>query len=199
MSSDEERAWILRRIASGGYSPYEDSDGSTANTLLEIAEDIAPVMGTTVPKTGTRRRSVLRRWYHKLALRVKLRWFGLVPCVAVMWAGVEVRALTAQPHDSLHALPAARAALGEWQPQWKVWCLTRHADFGSLFVIVAVTPPDTATQCARPEGGSYPLVVDLPECPRGELVPTTAPFMITRCGNDGWQRFPSKRSAPRTI
>jgi hypothetical protein len=195
MSTDEERAAILRQIASGGYSPLLDQDGSTANTLYGWAEELAP-MSAQPPK---RRRSAVRRWYHKLALRVKLRWFGLVPCVAVMWAGVEVRALTAQPHDSLHALPAARAALGEWQPQWKVWCLTRHADFGSLFVIVAVTPPDTATQCARPEGGSYPLVVDLPECPRGELVPTTAPFMITRCGNDGWQRFPSKRSAPRTI
>jgi hypothetical protein len=204
MSTDEERAWMLRRIASGGYSPYEDSDGSTANTLLEMAEEIAPITRTTVPKMGThRKRGFLyrsaRRVYLRWKLRAKLRWLGLVPCVAVMWAGVEVRALTAQPHDSLHALPAARAALGEWQPQWKVWCLTRHADFGSLFVIVAVTPPDTATQCTRPEGGSYPLVVDLPECPRGELVPTAAPFMITRCDNTGWQRFPSKRPAPRTI
>jgi hypothetical protein len=199
MSTDEERAWLLRRIAAGGYNIYDDQDGSTANTLYEMAEELAPVpkMGTNVPKTGSRR--FVRRWYHKLALRVKLRWLGLVPGAAVLWAGVEVRTLSAQPHDSLYALPSVRAVIGEWQPQWKVWCLTRHADFGSLFVIVAVTPPDTATQCTRPEGGSYPLVVDLPECPRGELTPTAAPFMITRCNGDGWQRFPSKRSAPRTI
>jgi hypothetical protein len=207
MSTDEERAWLLRRIAAGGYNIYDDQDGSTANTLYEMAEELAPVpkMGTSVPQSGNthRKRGFLyrsaRRVYLRLKLRAKLRWLGLVPCVAVMWAGVEVRALTAQPHDSLHALPAARAALGEWQPQWKVWCLTRHADFGSLFVIVSVAPPDTATQCTRPEGGSYPLVVDLPECPRGELTPTAAPFMITRCDNTGWQRFPSKRPAPRTI
>jgi hypothetical protein len=207
MSTDEERAWLLRRIAAGGYNIYDDQDGSTANTLYEMAEELAPVpkMGTRVPQFGNthRKRGFLyrsaRRVYLRLKLRAKLRWFGLVPCVAVMWAGVEVRALTAQPHDSLHALPAARAALGEWQPQWKVWCLTRHADFGSLFVIVSVAPPDTATQCTRPEGGSYPLVVDLPECPKGELVPTAAPFMITRCDNTGWQRFPSKRPAARTI
>jgi hypothetical protein len=207
MSTDEERAWLLRRIAAGGYNIYDDQDGSTANTLYEMAEELAPVpkMGTSVPQSGNthRKRGFLyrsaRRVYLRLKLRAKLRWLGLVPCVAVMWAGVEVRALTAQPHDSLYALPSVRAAIGEWLPQWRVWCLTRYSDFGSLFVIVAVSHPDTATQCARPEGGSYPLVVDLPECPKGELVPTAAPFMITRCNSDGWQRFPTKRPAPRTI
>jgi hypothetical protein len=208
MSVEEERAALLRAIASGGFSPYLDSDGSTANTLYGWAEELAPTcsqngnartqFGNTHRKRGFLYRSA-RRVYLRLKLRAKLRWLGLVPMLSVCWATVEVRALTAQPHDSLHALPAARAALGEWQPQWRVWCLTRHADFGSLFVIVAVSHPDTATQCTRPEGGSYPLVVDLPECPRGELVPTAAPFMITRCDNTGWQRFPSKRPAPRTI
>jgi hypothetical protein len=196
MSVEEERAALLRAIASGGFSPYLDSDGSTANTLYGWAEELVPKAGTVVPK---KRAPWYRRWFLKLRFRRNARRLGVIPGIAILWATVEVRALTAQPHDSLHALPAARAALGEWQPQWKVWCLTRHADFGSLFVIVSVAPPDTATQCTRPEGGSYPLVVDLPECPRGELVPTAAPFMITRCNNDGWQRFPSKRPAPRTI
>jgi hypothetical protein len=71
MSSDEERAWMLRRIASGGYSPWDDQDGSTANTLLEIAEEIAPITGTTVPKMGTHRK---RGFLYRYARRVYLRW-----------------------------------------------------------------------------------------------------------------------------
>jgi hypothetical protein len=201
VSADEERALLLRRIVEDGYWPLTDQDGSTANTLLEMAEELAPMMGTTVPKTGTRRRWV-RRWYHKLALRAKLRWFGLVPVIAILWATLEVRALVAQAPptaDSLYALPWVREAIGDWRPEWRVWCVTRWSDFGTLFLIVSVAQPDTVKQCEKPEGGSYPLLVTLPECPKGELVPVAAPFLLARCNGDGWIRFPTKRAVtPRT-
>jgi hypothetical protein len=203
MSTDEERAKILRAIASGGFSPYDDSDGSTANVLYGWADEIEQVarvrqaLCLAARPAVHRKRGFLYRFYLRLRLRAKLRWLGLVP---VLILGTIVPNLgTAQAPDSLYALPSARAALGEWKPQWTVWCLTRHADFGTLFLIVAVAPPDTAKQCARPDSGSYPLVVDLPECPRGELQPTAAPFMLVRCDGSGWMRFPSKRPSPRTI
>jgi hypothetical protein len=74
MSDAEERAALLRAIASGGFDPWRDSDGSTANTLLEMAEELAPVLGATVPKAGTGR----RRFYLRLRVRAKVwllnRW-----------------------------------------------------------------------------------------------------------------------------
>jgi hypothetical protein len=75
MSTDEERAWLLRKIAAGGYNIYEDQDGSTANTLYEMAEELAPVLktGTPVPKTGT-----VRRWWLRLRFRAKARWLGVI-------------------------------------------------------------------------------------------------------------------------
>jgi hypothetical protein len=139
---------------------------------------------------------MIRRWWLRLKLRAKLRWLGLVPVLAVCWATVEVRALVAQqpPHDSLYALPWAREAIGEWNGQQRIWCLTRWSDFGSLFLIVSIARPDPATQC-----GTYPPLVDLPECPKGDLVPVAAPFMLARCDGTGWMRFPAKPKQARTI
>ena len=51
MSTEEERAHLLRTIAVGGFSPYaEDCDGSTANTLLQWAEELAPMFAPPPPK-----------------------------------------------------------------------------------------------------------------------------------------------------
>jgi hypothetical protein len=87
MSVEEERAALLRAIASGGFSPYLDSDGSTANTLYGWAEELAPTcsqngnartqFGNTHRKRGFLYRSA-RRVYLRWKLRAKLRWLGLV-------------------------------------------------------------------------------------------------------------------------
>jgi hypothetical protein len=206
VSREEERAKILRAIARGGFSPYaEDSDGNTAEHLENWARELdAPSDHQTWMASAARgfaaigraMRSRRRRWYHRMALRVKLRWLGLVPVVAMGWCSLEVRALVAQqpPHDSLYAMPWVREQIGEWSGQGRVWCITRWSDFGSLFLVVSIARPDTTTHC-----GALPLLVDLPECPRGDLTPVAAPFMIARCGNDGWQRFPARQKMPRTI
>jgi hypothetical protein len=78
MSTDEERAWLLRRIAAGGYNIYDDQDGSTANTLREMAQELAPMRPPPVHrKRGFLYRSA-RRVYLRAKLRAKLRWLGLV-------------------------------------------------------------------------------------------------------------------------
>jgi hypothetical protein len=78
MSVEEERAALLRVIASAGYSPWDDQDGSTANTLYEMAEELAPIAPPiTYKKRGPLYRSA-RRVYLRLKLRAKLRWLGLV-------------------------------------------------------------------------------------------------------------------------
>jgi hypothetical protein len=196
MSTDEERAHLLRCIARGGYSPYEDNDGSTANTLYGWAEELAPMR----PAPPAKRAPWYRRQWLRFKLRRKMRRLGMLAVLAMGTLVPKMVAAQQAPSDSLYALPSVRAAIGEWSPGWRVWCLTRHADFGTLFVLVSVATPDSAKQCARPEGGSFPLVVDLPECPRGELVPTAAPFMLARCDDSGWVRFPPRTTAaPRTI
>lgn len=94
--------------------------------------------------------------------------------------------------DSMYALPWVRDSLGPWRSDSaRVWCVTRHADFGSLFVIASVVRADTDSACARPDGGFYPLLVDLPECP-SSLVPKSSPFILVRCEPGSWYRFPAR-------
>jgi hypothetical protein len=201
VSTDEEKAALLRVIASVGYSPWDDQDGSTANTLYEMAEVLAPM---APPPPVHKKRGFLyryaRRVYLRYKLRRKMRRLGMIPVVLV--AGTLVPKMgTAQARpDSLYTMPWVKDVIGDWRPQWGAWCLTRHADFGSLLVLVSVQLPDSATQCARPEGGSYPILINLPECPRNALVPTSAPFMLARCDDTGWVRFPARKAAtPSTI
>jgi hypothetical protein len=87
MSTDEERAHLLRQIASGGYSPLLDQDGSTANTLYGWADELEQVArikeALWANRDAHRKRGFLyrsaRRVYLRLRVRAKLRWLGLVP------------------------------------------------------------------------------------------------------------------------
>jgi hypothetical protein len=91
VSTDEERAALLRAIAGGGYSPFEDQDGSTANTLYGWADELEQVARIKEALWANRdahrkRRSLyssLRRVYVRLRLRAKLRWLGLVPVLVL--------------------------------------------------------------------------------------------------------------------
>jgi hypothetical protein len=205
VSREEERAALLRAIARGGYSPEFDNDGSTAEHLENWASELeAPPDHRRWLASATRgfaaigraMRSRRRRWYHKLALRLKLRWLGLIPVLAVLWATVEVRALSAQ-QDSLYQLPTVRAALGGWSPT-RIYCVTRAADYGTLLVLVSVSPADS-TRCARPDGTHAPLFVDATECPSETFDVGAYPFIIVRCGADDYRRFPAKAKQARTI
>jgi len=108
-------------------------------------------------------------------------------------------AMAAQaPADSMYALPWVREALGPWRgDSVRVWCVTRHADFGSLFVIASVARPDSAAACQDPAGGYYPIIIDLPECPQGDVVPVHAAFALVRCSEHEWRRFPLPRAGGR--
>jgi hypothetical protein len=196
MSTEEERALVLRRIAASGYSIWDDQDGSTANTLLEIAESIAPIS----PPPAHRKRGFLytslRRVYLRLKLRAKLRWLGLVPILAVLWAVVEVRALGAQQGDSLYQLPMTREALGAWAPT-RIWCVDRAADFGTLLVIVSVVPADSA-RCVRSDGTHAPLFIDATACPPPDFDPGSYPFVIFRCGTEDYRRYKRTFGVKRT-
>jgi hypothetical protein len=90
MSTDEERAHLLRQIASGGYSPLLDQDGSTANTLYGWADELEQVarikeaLWNERPREDVyRRRGFLYRFLRRVKarrnLRKKLRQHGLVP------------------------------------------------------------------------------------------------------------------------
>jgi hypothetical protein len=90
VSTDEERAALLRAIASGGFSPYDDSDGSTANTLYGWADELEQVarikeaLWNERPREDVHRRRgflyrFLRRVKARRNLRKKLRQHGLVP------------------------------------------------------------------------------------------------------------------------
>ena len=135
-----------------------------------------------------------RRWYLRGRLRAKLRMLGLIPVAAVMWCGVEVQKLGAQS-DSLYQLPTTRAVLGPWAPT-RIFCITRAADYGSLLVIVSVTPADS-TRCARPDGTRTPLFIDADACPPETFDPGPYPFVIVRCAEDDYRRFPFKRTDRR--
>jgi hypothetical protein len=191
MSTEEEQAALLRVIAANGYSPWEDQDGSTAAALEEIAVGLQ--MSAPPPKG----RHPIRRWWLRLRLRLKLRWLGLVPVIALCWATVEVRALVAQtPPDSLYQLPTVRAALGTWAPT-RIWCVTRAADYGTLLVLVSVTPADS-TRCQRSDGTRAPLFIDAEECPPATFDPGQFPFVIVRCAADDYRKFQRRQPERRT-
>jgi hypothetical protein len=206
VSREEERAKILRAIARGGFSPEFDNDGNTAEHLENWARELdAPSDHQTWMASAARgfaaigraMRSRRRRWYHRMALRVKLRWLGLVPVVAMGWCSLEVRALVAQtPPDSLYQLPTVRAALGTWAPT-RIWCVTRAADYGTLLVLVSVTPADS-TRCQRSDGTRAPLFIDAEECPPATFDPGQFPFVIVRCAADDYRKFQRRQPERRT-
>jgi hypothetical protein len=78
MTTDEERAWLLRKIACGGYSPYDDQDGSTANTLLELAQELAPMRPPPVHRKRGFLYRAARRVYLRWKLRAKMRRLGMI-------------------------------------------------------------------------------------------------------------------------
>jgi hypothetical protein len=208
MSTEEERAALLRVIAANGYSVWEDQDGSTAARLEEIADALAPMS----PPPPHRKHGFLytftrhvKRVYLRLKLRAKLRWLGLVPVVAVLWATVEVRALAAQaPGDSLIMTKLVRDAIGEWQDgTYKAYCLTWVAEKPErpriLFLLDAV-PADTSQTplCGSPEG-AYPVFLDAPTCPPEERVAVTdRSFVLIRCGADSFARYRRAFGTKRT-
>jgi hypothetical protein len=204
VTTDEERAKILRAIALGGFSPYsEDSDGSTANTLLEWAEELAPVFDALPLRKRVRAKVALLNLWRGLTGSVKRqrraadRRLWLIPVAAIAWATVEVRALVAQtPPDSLYQLPTVRAALGTWSPT-RIWCVTRAADYGTLLVLVSVTPADS-TRCTRPDGTRAPLFIDAEECPPATFDPGQFPWVVVRCGADDYRKFQRRQPERRT-
>jgi hypothetical protein len=201
MSTEEERAALLRAIAVGGFSPWLDQDGSTANTLLEMAEALAP-MSAPPPH---RKRGFLytfmrhvKRVYLRLRLRAKLRWLGLVPVIAVLWAVVEVRVLVAQsaaPADSLIMTKLVRDAIGEWQDGvYRATCLTWWAEKPErphlLFLLDAAPADTTVVPVCGHADGYYPLFVDAPTCPpEGQVNVAVHPFILVRCGQNEFARY----------
>jgi hypothetical protein len=205
MSTEEERALVLRRIAASGYSIWDDQDGSTANTLLEIAESIAPIS----PPPAHRKRGFLytslRRVYLRLKLRAKLRWLGLVPILAVLWAVVEVRVLAAQaPADSLIMTLLVRQVIGEWQDGvLKPYCITWHAERADrprlLFLLDAVAADTTHTPLCGNAEGAYPVLLDAPTCPPDHQVNVTdRAWIIVRCGPNEFARYRRTFGVKRT-
>ena len=71
MSTDEERAHLLRQIASGGYSPSDDNDGSTAANLEEWAEELAPVFDALPLRKRVRAKVALLNLWRGLTGSVK--------------------------------------------------------------------------------------------------------------------------------
>lgn len=132
----------------------------------------------------------MRRWWLRIRLRVKLRWLGLIPLLSVAWCTVEVRTLAAQ-QDSLYQLPIVRAALGPYSPT-RIFCITRAADYGTLLVLVSVTPADS-TRCTIKDGTHTPLFIDADTCPPETFDPGPYPFVIVRCADEDYRRFPLKR------
>lgn len=159
-------------------------------------------MAAVPPK---RRRSPLRRWYHKLALRAKLRWFGLVPACAIAWAAVEARSLAAQATgDSLITTLLVRQVIGEWRDStYRGYCLTwvaaREDRPHVLFLLDAVAADTTQTPpCVAADGTRYPVLLDAPACPPEERIRVTdREWILIRCGPASFARYrrqPEKRT-----
>jgi hypothetical protein len=197
MSTDEERAALLRVIASAGYSPWDDQDGSTANTLYEMAEVLAPI----APPPPPRRAPWYRRQWLRFKLRRKMRRLGML---AVLAMGTLVPNLvTAQtPGDSLLGTALSRAAILPYS-LGAVYCITWHAERAArphVLVVIDAVVADTTLRpiCPNPDGGFYPVWIDGPFCPPGNTSPfPECEWVLVRCP-DGLARYrrPAEQKGP---
>ena len=191
MSTEEERAHLLRTIAVGGFSPYaEDCDGSTANTLLQWAEELAPMFAPPPPK----RANFVRRWYLRLKLRRKMRRLGML--VLVLGTVVPQVGTAQTPSDSLLGTALSRNVIGPWSGQAvRVFCLTWVAerdDRPRVLVVIDAAPADTTLHplCPNPKGGYFPLWIDGPTCPPGQVSPfAEREWIIVRCSENDLARY----------
>lgn len=210
------RSRVLRAIAEGGYSPSEDAGGETRRVLTQLADDI-----DRSDNSRTRDAYVVlglltlgecwhwcKRWAIKLRLRLKLRWFGLVPALAIAWALIEVaplaHAIAQAPSDSLIGTVLSRTAIGEWKGDTiRVYCITWHAEIPSrphVLVVIDAAPADTTHHpiCPNPAGGFYPLWVDGPTCPEGKDSPLPErAWIIVRCGPNALSRYRRREYPPK--
>ena len=141
----------------------------------------------------------VRRWRLRRALRRKMRLLGMIPCLAVAWATLEVSRLYAQVQaqpDSLIGTVLSRNVIGNWTSgRLAVYCITWHAespDRPRLLVIIEAAPADVTVEpiCPNPKGGFYPMWVDGPTCPPGRVSPfNEREWIIIRCGADDVSRY----------
>ena len=146
-----------------------------------------------------------RRWYLRLRLRRKMRALGMIPVLAALWAGTEVapvaKAVAQAPADSLIGTVLSRSAIGQWDGTVKVYCLTWVSEIPSrphVLIVVDAVAADTTQHpiCPNPEGGYYPMWLDGPTCPPGQVSPfEDRDFVIVRCGLDVLARY-RKRQQP---
>ena len=144
----------------------------------------------------------VRRKAHQIAM-ARLR--RTIPVIAVLWAGVEVgrceAQVVAQPADSLIGTVLSRSAIGQWDGTVKVYCLTWVSEIPSrphVLIVVDAVAADTTLHpiCPNPEGGYYPMWLDGPTCPPGQVSPfEDRDFVIVRCGADVLARY-RKRQQP---
>jgi len=125
------------------------------------------------------------------------RALRLIPLLALLWAGVEVRGLTAQaPADSLIATALVRRVVGEWRADAPItaYCVTWSAEREHLLILLDAVVADTTVRplCAREHAGlsplPYPLLIDAPICPV-DIPVTDREWVIVRCGENAFQRY----------
>lgn len=149
-------------------------------------------------------------WYHRIRIRRAARAMNLrrlrktVNVLAVLVAGTLVphSGTAQQPADSLIGTVLSRNVIpAAWQPgQLGIYCLTwvaEREDRPRLLVIIDATiaNPNLDPLCPDGRGGFYPLWVDGPICPPGQVSPfTDRDFVIVRCSNDSISRY--KRPMP---
>lgn len=138
-----------------------------------------------------------RRWRLRLKLRRKMRTLGMIPCLTVCWCSAEVSRLAAQaPADSMVATVLARSVIGQWTGGTiATYCITwvaEREDRPHVLVVIDAEPADTTQHpiCPKPDGGFYPLWIDGPVCPPGQVSPfREREWIIVRCGPDALSRY----------
>jgi hypothetical protein len=136
---------------------------------------------------------VSRRVHLRAALRRKMRALGMIP-VALLAFTSHARA---QQSDSLIGTVLSRSKIpAEWQGDpIRVWCVTWHAereDRPRVLVLIDAEPADTTRRplCPDPRGGFYPLWIDGPVCPPGNVSPfDDRAWVIVRCGASELARY----------
>jgi hypothetical protein len=147
-----------------------------------------------------------RRWYLRLKLRRKMRRLGMIPGAALILGTIVPETGTAQAvhaaPDSLVGTPLSIPVIGRWSDgTLAIYCLTWVAerdDRPGVLVIIDAAPADATVRplCPDGRGGFYPLWIDGPTCPPGQVSPfTDRDFVIVRCGADNISRY-RRRSVP---
>ena len=213
--SVRDRAKLLRSIAEGGYSPYDDEDGSTAHELEQWAKELeaspsVPTMWEIVTLAIAFVASPLlwpykqaRRWRARLRLRRKMRRLGML--LVLVLGTIVPNVGTAQSPDTLLTTMLVRMKIGDWRkdvPQ--AFCVVFHAEKPErphLLMLVDVEPinPSDRPLCPDPKGGWFPVLVDRPTCPPdSEVTVAFHEWIMIRCGPNDFARYrrqPQERRA----